>query len=150
MNCVFCEQSAIKERTIADNELAFAFLTYTPVVFGHTLISPKRHVRTYDELMEEEKAAMEQLRAKLRPALQNVFQAEGFNYAWNEGEAAGQEVLHLHMHVLPRKAGDTGVYQYEPREFIYWKPDRSETPQQELLSITETLQKSLETNPKIY
>jgi hypothetical protein len=47
------------------------------------------------------------------------------------------------LHILPRKTGDTGVYQYEPREFIYWKPDRPESPQQELLSITQEVKKAL-------
>jgi len=59
------------------------------------------------------------LRSKLGKAMTKVFEAEGFNYAWNEGEVAGQFVPHLHLHMLPRKKGDKGIYKYEPRKFLY-------------------------------
>lgn len=145
MHCAFCEQPEIQERTLIENDLAFAFLTYTPVLPGHTLISPKRHVRTYGELSLEEREAVEELRMRLHRSLTGVYAAEGFNYAWNEGGVAGQEVPHLHLHVVPRKEGD--VRTHDPKECFYeWHPDRPEVPQEELLRLTKNIQSALASN----
>ncbi len=119
MSCAFCNNPDLEARIIIKNELAFAFPTNMPIVRGHVLISPIRHVQYYEDLSPDEKAAIEELRLKLKTALQKIFGAEGFNYAWNENKVGGQSVPHFHLHMLPRKEGDAGVHQYEPREFIY-------------------------------
>lgn len=59
------------------------------------------------------------MRERIVRALKNAFGAEGFHFAWNEGEAAGQRIPHLHLHIVPRKRGDEGIAEYEPREFLY-------------------------------
>lgn len=143
MNCAYCEDPAVKERTLAENELAFAFLSYMPIVPGHTLISPKRHIASYEELTREEREQIENLRSQVREALRKTFAAEGFNYAWNEGVLAGQSVPHLHLHILPRTEGDAGIYEYEPRKFLYRSGSRAESPQEELLAVAELIRKSL-------
>src|SRR3989344_1266609 len=125
----FWESKEIRERVIVENELAFAFPTNIPIVPGHTLICPKRRVALLDEVSTEEWLAMMEMRKKLKKAMKKAFGAEGFNYAWNEGEAAGQSVPHVHLHMLPRKKGDAGVYGYEPRKFLYRPGSRVESPQ---------------------
>lgn len=77
-----------KERIIIENDLAFAFPTNIPIVPGHTLICPKRHVPTIDDLTEHELMALFDLQKKLKSAMIQAFAAEGFNYAWNEGDVA--------------------------------------------------------------
>ncbi len=145
MNCAFCESREIKDRTVAENGAAFAFPTNTPIVPGHILICPKRHVQYYEDTTQEEKNAIESLREKLKFALQKIFSAEGFNYAWNEEVVGGQSVPHFHLHMIPRKEGDEGVYQYEPREFLYRPGPRSvATPNEELLEIASLIQKALQ------
>ena len=120
-----------------DNGLAFAFLTYTPVLPGHTLVVPRRHVTTFDELTSEERTAIEELRRAMHQALKRTYGAEGFNYAWNEGVVAGQEVPHLHLHVVPRTTGDSDR---DPKaRFYHWSDDRPEVPQTELLRITDEI-----------
>src|SRR3989344_3111369 len=139
MKCAFCESPEIKKRTIVENDLVFAFPTNIPVVPGHLLICPKRHAAIVEELEAEELLAMVDIKNKLKKALIAVFNAEGFNYAWNEGEVAGQSVPHLHLHILPRKKGDSGIYEYEPRKFLYRPGSREKTPQDELLAISKLI-----------
>jgi diadenosine tetraphosphate (Ap4A) HIT family hydrolase len=134
--CVFCSHPAIKERTITTNEFAFAFPTNIPIVPGHTLICPIRCVATFEELNEWEWAAMMELRGKIRLVLMKAFGAQGFHYVWNEGQVAGQSVPHLHLHVVPRWVGDTGITEYEPRKFLYRPGSREPTPEEELRMVS--------------
>lgn len=129
----------IQERLIAKNTLAFSFLTYTPIVPGHTLISPIRAVDSSDKLSNEEWMAILELKATVCSALKNAFGAEGFNFAWNMGEEAGQTVPHFHLHVVPRKTGDTGILQYEPRAFLYRPGSRAISPHEELKEVASLM-----------
>jgi diadenosine tetraphosphate (Ap4A) HIT family hydrolase len=115
-----------------------------PIVPGHTLICPKRPVETIDQLKPEELNSMLDLLVRLKEAMKKSFGAEGFNYAWNEGSMAGQSVAHLHIHLLPRKVGDSGVYEYEPRKFLYRPGSRAESPEKELVEIADLLKKHLD------
>lgn len=143
MNCDFCDNPAVLKRTIIENDLAYAFPTHTPIVPGHILIAPKRHVQYYEETTAGEKVAIEELREKLKAALLKVFDAQGFNYAWNEEEVGGQSVPHFHLHIVPRKAGDAGVHQYEPREFLYRPGTRAQSPDGELQEIIQAIKSVL-------
>jgi histidine triad (HIT) family protein len=133
----------IQERLIIENDLAFTFPTRTPIVPGHTLICPKRPVKTWDELEDDEIDAIFDLRKKLRQAMKEVFDAEGFNYAWNEEEIGGQSVPHVHLHILPRKEGDAGIVEYEPRKFLYRPGVRDISPEEELTDVSKLLRDAL-------
>jgi histidine triad (HIT) family protein len=137
MECAFCQNPEVESRIVIKNELAFSFPTYTPIVPGHLLITPIRHVQYYEDLTQDEKNAMEEIRVTLKHALQKVFAAEGFNYAWNENEVGGQSVPHVHLHVLPRKEGDAGIHQYDPGKFLY-RPssNRPILPSEELTQVS--------------
>lgn len=124
---------------IIENGLAFAFPTNTPIVPGHILICPKRHVQYYEDATLEERAAIEDLRSKLKQALKKALGAEGFNYAWNEEKIGGQSVPHFHLHIVPRKDGDVGIYEYEPREFLYRPGPRTVVSPQEEIDAVVTL-----------
>ena len=142
--CVFCELPEIKEREIASNNLARAFLTNRPIVSGHTLVIPIRCVQRYEELTKNEKEAIEGLRNNITNALKKSFNAEGFNFSWNDGKMAGQSVAHFHLHIIPRKDGDTGITEYEPREFLY-RPskDRPLKPEEELKEVSNTIKNAI-------
>jgi len=146
MKCVFCDELEIGPRLITENELARAFPTNAPIVAGHTLIASKRHVQYFEELTDVEREAIEDLRKKLHRAMVEAFDAEGFNYAWNEERIGGQSVPHFHLHMLPRKNGDAGVYNYEPREFMY-RPipveQRPVSSEEELREVARLLRESL-------
>ena len=142
-NCVFCTSPDIKDREIIRNNYAFAFPTNIPIVPGHVLICPLRCVDNFNDLTPDEVVAIFDLQKKLKKALQKAFGAEGFNYAWNENRVGGQAVPHFHLHILPRKEGDTGITAYEPRKFLYRTGDREKTPDSELSSIVLEIKKFL-------
>ena len=142
MPCQFCS-AEITKRVVARDKSVFAFLTSIPITPGHTLIAPVRCVSRLEELRKPEVIALFALREKITAALRAAFDAEGFHFAWNEGAVAGQSIPHLHLHIVPRKAGDTGVTRYEPRKFLYRPGSRMKTPEEELQSVAEMIRRQL-------
>ncbi len=113
--CPFCTRLAAGEE-FAGNPPAAAIWDSFPVNPGHTLLVPRRHVADYVDLTAEEKAAIWQLVDIVRERLEREFAPQGFNVGMNLGAAAGQTIFHVHMHVIPRYAGDVS----EPRGGIRW------------------------------
>lgn len=103
--CIFCDVP--KESIIAENELAFAILDKYPVNYGHALIIPKRHYVSFFEATEEEVLAMHWLVLEVKRILDRQYDPDGYNVGVNVGECAGQVVLHVHLHVIPRFVGDS-------------------------------------------
>ncbi|MEO8179810.1 MAG: HIT family protein [Deltaproteobacteria bacterium] len=91
---------------VASNELAFALRAGSPVRRGHTLVVPRRCVATYFAASAAEKAALWVLVDEVKLALDEQLHPDGYNVGFDTGEAAGQTVLHLHIHVIPRFSGD--------------------------------------------
>lgn len=144
MECVFCDYDKIKERIAYEDDLVFVIPALMAIVPGHMLVMPKRCVAKIDDLNEEELLRMHEVISKLKKSLVKVFDAEGFNHAWNEGGIAGQSVNHLHVHVLPRKDGDRGLYGYEPRSFLYRPGSRAESQAAELIEIARDIRENIE------
>jgi diadenosine tetraphosphate (Ap4A) HIT family hydrolase len=143
--CQFCAKHSTKHlRRIARNGLAQAFLTNAPVVPGHTLIIPNRCIACIDDLNPDEVSAIFALLAILKPAFRDTLDAEGFNYAWNEGAVAGQTVPHLHLHVLPRRSGDIGVLGYDPRQFFYRTGSRDPSPIEDLTIVARSIRRRIQ------
>ena len=104
--CIFCELSA--ERIIYEDELVLATRDKYPVTEGHTLIVPKRHVSDYFDLFQPELNAVNRAVNEMRREIQGADSAvAGFNVGVNSGEPAGQTVFHCHIHLIPRRLGDT-------------------------------------------
>ncbi len=96
-----------------------------PVSVGHSLIIPKRHVASLFELTAVEFSALHELLHTTREQLDAAYQPAGYNVGVNVGAAAGQTVFHLHVHVIPRYAGDCadprgGVRWVLPSTAVYW------------------------------
>lgn len=104
MNCIFCEYK--KDEYIAENELAFAIYDKFPVNKGHALIIPKRHFESFFEATEEEIKAIYSLLHQVRKTIDKELKPEGYNVGVNVGYHAGQTVMHLHVHLIPRYIGD--------------------------------------------
>ena|ERR1039457_7093265 len=133
--CPFCNIE--NSKIILTNDLATAIYDNHPVTPGHSLIVPKRHIALFFEATREEQMAMLDLLAGMRELLLNPPQPpfdkvaslsvpDAFNIGINDGAAAGQTVLHLHIHLIPRYAGDTadqrgGVRWIMPEKAPYWK-----------------------------
>jgi diadenosine tetraphosphate (Ap4A) HIT family hydrolase len=92
---------------IASDELAFAILDSYPVSPGHALVVPRRVIATWFEASSEERQAIFDLVDEVKRLLDARTPApDGYNIGINCGEAAGQTVMHLHVHVIPRYRGD--------------------------------------------
>jgi ATP adenylyltransferase len=103
--CLFCELHP--DRIIASNALALAIRDKHPVTKLHTLVVAKRHAQTFFDLFEPEKRAINQLLDEVRAEiLKNDGAVSGLNIGVNNGDAAGQTVDHVHIHLIPRRQGD--------------------------------------------
>ncbi len=137
--CVYCTLPEIKNRLILENNLVWAFPTNIPITSGHTLICPKRCVQKLEDLTNEEKLSIFEVAEKIMKALRISHSAEGFNCAWNQEKLAGQSVPHFHLHIIPRKEGDTGLLGYDPRSMLYRTGDRESTPEEELILVRDAI-----------
>jgi diadenosine tetraphosphate (Ap4A) HIT family hydrolase len=105
------------------NALAYATRDSYPVSPGHTLILPSRHCPDFFDLSAQEIAACMELLAEERKALDDELKPDGYNVGLNVGQAGGQSVLHAHIHLIPRYAGDHPNPQGGIRQIIPWKAD---------------------------
>ena len=103
--CLFCnsKQSGLS----AENEFAFASYDTYPVSEFHCLIIPKRHVKDYFDLSDDEVIACNNLIKQIKDEiLSKDLSVKGFNIGTNSGVIAGQSIMHCHIHLIPRRVGD--------------------------------------------
>lgn len=122
MDCIFCNLEEIK--VTLENEGAQAIFDSFPVNEGHMLIIPKKHVETYFEASESEKKLLWDLVEECKVYLDGRFNPDGYNIGINNGITAGQSIMHLHIHLIPRYVGDIdnpkgGVRGVIPSKRIY-------------------------------
>ncbi|HNS28909.1 MAG TPA: bifunctional class I SAM-dependent methyltransferase/HIT family protein [Tenuifilaceae bacterium] len=104
-NCPFCNLNP-KVELISETATAVAFLDGFPVNKGHTLVIPKRHTASYFDLSIHEQRALWLLVNRCKTIIEKRYNPHGFNVGINDGEAAGQSVFHVHIHLIPRYKGD--------------------------------------------
>jgi len=102
--CPFCHITP--GDIVSENALVLMIEDRFPVSPGHTLIIPRRHVETYFDADSEEKAALWAMVETARDRLDSLHAPAGYNIGINVGETAGQTIMHLHIHVIPRYPGD--------------------------------------------
>ena len=103
--CLFCNIN--ESGSTHQNELAYASYDSFPVSEHHCLIIPKRHIKDFFELTNEELIACNDLIKKLKDEILNKDQTvKGFNIGSNAGKISGQSILHCHFHLIPRREGD--------------------------------------------
>jgi len=105
------------------NALAYSARDSFPVSPGHSLIIPFRHCADFFDLSPEEMAACMELLLATREDLEEELRPDGYNVGVNVGRAGGQSVLHVHVHLIPRYAGDHPSPQGGVRQIIPWKAD---------------------------
>ena len=110
-DCVFCSIVAgdIPARTVHETDDVLAFLDANPLARGHTLVIPKSHAKHVGDLDGDLTSELFAAVAELTPRVQSTVGADGANVGINDGEAAGQEVPHVHVHIIPRFEGDGGA-----------------------------------------
>lgn len=122
--CPFC--TIAPEKIVARNAHSFTVRDTLPVSPGHTLIVPKRHIASIFEATKDEVSALWDALMLARTQLLMAFSPDGFNIGINDGLVAGQTILHLHIHIIPRYKGDMpdprgGIRWIFPDKAVYWK-----------------------------
>ena len=109
-DCIFCAIVAgdIPGRVVAETETTLAFLDANPLAPGHTLVVPKDHHARLADLPDDVAAAVFGEVHDLVPRVEDAVDADATTVGINDGEAAGQEVPHVHAHIVPRFDGDGG------------------------------------------
>ena len=107
-NCPFCniEKLVDKDRIVYQDGTWIAIYDNYPVSEGHVLLIPKRHVETFFNLNMVEFGSLGVTIGIIKMILDKKFHPDGYNIGANCGEAAGQTVMHCHIHIIPRYKGD--------------------------------------------
>ncbi len=118
-DCIFCRivSGEIPCHKVYETEHGLAFLDIGPLAEGHVLWVPRKHVVALDELTESQAADLCRPLPRLGRAMRDVLPAEGYNILQNNGRVAGQEVMHLHFHLIPRTQGDGLGYRWHPGRY---------------------------------
>ena len=130
-NCIFCKIAAgeIPSNTIYEDDSFRVILDLGPATKGHALVLPKNHYADLYEIPEDVLAEAAKVAKKVAGTMKEKLSCDGLNLVQNNGEAAGQTVMHFHLHVIPRYKDDG--------QHILWKPT-SPSPE-ELTAIKDTI-----------
>ena len=122
-DCIFCKiaNGEIPSKTLYEDEQFRVILDLGPATKGHALILPKDHYANLYELPEETAAEAMKLAKKMAVKMTEKLHADGFNLVQNNGETAGQTVMHFHLHLIPRYEADG--------QHILWNPGKA-TPEE--------------------
>jgi len=109
-SCIFCAivEGRIPSHKVYEDEKTLAFLDIHPSALGHTLVIPKAHVARVEDLSEEDARYLFAALHKIVGRIQEAVGAPATTIGINNGRESGQEVPHVHMHVIPRNRGDSG------------------------------------------
>ncbi|MFC7232451.1 HIT family protein [Saliphagus sp. GCM10025308] len=110
MSTIFSQIVAgdIPARVVYEDETTFAFLDANPLAPGHTLVIPRDEYERLNDVPDDVAADLYATIHRLVPVVEDAVDAEATTVAFNNGEAAGQEVPHVHCHIVPRFDGDGG------------------------------------------
>ena len=114
--CIFCKIAAgeIPSKTVYEDEKFRVVMDLGAASEGHALIIPKNHYANLMELDEETAAGVLPLAGKISRAMMKGLKCDGLNLVQNNGEEAGQTVMHFHLHVIPRYKGGAEVIEWKP------------------------------------
>lgn len=115
-NCIFCKIAAgeIPSKTVYEDDKFRAIMDLGAASEGHLLILPKNHYANLMELDEETAADVLPLAGKISRAMMKGLKCDGLNLVQNNGEEAGQTVMHFHLHMIPRYKGGAEVIEWKP------------------------------------
>lgn len=107
-HCIFCDimKGAAEVSVCYEDSSAVAFMDIQPVNQGHTLVVPRQHFESFQDLPTELGMHLFEVAMRLGPVIRRVGGADAMNLIVSSGEAAGQDVYHFHIHLIPRHAGD--------------------------------------------
>lgn len=137
-DCIFCKIIAgdIPSAKVYEDEDVYAFLDISQVTKGHTLVIPKAHVKNIYETNEEVASQLFARVPKISQAIEKSFSPKGINVLSNTGEAAGQSVFHLHLHLIPRYDQTDG---FQPN----WVTHNDDYSKEDLAEIAESISQNI-------
>ncbi|WP_112180093.1 MULTISPECIES: HIT family protein [Paraliobacillus] len=137
-DCIFCKIIAgeIPSSKVYEDDVVYAFLDLGQVTKGHTLVIPKTHTKDIYETSDEIAGDLFARVPKIAKAIKETFHPLGINMLSNTGEAAGQSVFHLHMHLIPRYGKDDG---FNP----VWKTNGDAYSQDDLIAISQDINSNI-------
>jgi diadenosine tetraphosphate (Ap4A) HIT family hydrolase len=100
--CELCSRHGV----LLENELAYVRRDNNSLSRGHALVIPKRHVASFFDMAPEEQSAVLALLTDIQRSIEKEHSPDGYNIGVNVGKAAGQSRMHVHVHLIPRYAGD--------------------------------------------
>ena len=130
-DCIFCKiaNGEIPSNTIFENDDFRVILDNGPATKGHALVLPKKHYADLFEIPEETLAGAVKVAKTVAATMKDKLGYDGVNLVQNNGAAAGQSVLHFHLHIIPRYKNDG--------QNILWKPTSPSA--EELVQIKNTI-----------
>ncbi|MBO6108770.1 MAG: HIT family protein [Eubacterium sp.] len=123
-NCIFCKiiKGDIPSTAVYEDDDVKAILDVNPAAEGHVIVIPKEHAENVFSISDEALMKTICVAKRVAAALKKAYNCDGVNIIQNNGEAAGQTVFHLHIHVIPRYEGDTVNVGWKPGD----KPENME------------------------
>ena len=130
-NCIFCKiaNGEIPSNTIYEDDNFRVILDNGPATKGHALVLPKEHYANLFEIPEDVAAGAVKVAKKIAGTMKEKLSCDGLNLVQNNGEAAGQTVMHFHLHIIPRYENDG--------QHILWKP--TSPTAEELVAIKDQI-----------
>ena len=116
VDCIFCKIAAgeISSATVYEDDDFRAILDLGPAAKGHTLVIPKSHSDNLLSVEPDTAAKALKVISKTANAIKEALGCDGINVVQNNGEAAGQTVMHLHFHIIPRYKNDSVNIGWQP------------------------------------
>jgi len=106
--CSFCDPEIIERQAFYEGKLIYALCDYRPIMPGHSLVLPKRHVERFEDLTPDEMAEIMQFIPKMHVAISQVQGTDDYALLQKNGKSIGQSVPHVHIHYIPKKSSDSG------------------------------------------
>ena len=117
-DCIFCKivKKEIPSKVVFENEKSLAFLDIFPINEGHTVIIPKNHYKNIEDIPEDELTELFKVIKNIAILIHKQLKIDGYNILQNNFEAAGQIIMHFHVHIIPRNKTDEKFKLKIPRD----------------------------------
>jgi len=140
--CAFCNSNVLIAQKFYEDDLVVALYTHKPVLPGHCLIIPKRHIDRFEKLSDEEFIHIGRVIKKVNMAAMKVFDTSSYLILQKNGIEAGQTVPHVHFHYIPRIAKDSSFLKFFWNMYIasIQKPIKAEKMQEIVDKMKEAME----------
>lgn len=118
-DCIFCRIVAKEApaEILLESEKVISFLDINPINFGHTLVIPKGHYKKFHEIPDDVLMELTIFVSRISKALIETLKPHGYNIFTNNGKFAGQQIMHCHIHIIPRFFNDGIKFRPYPKRY---------------------------------